>query len=319
MGLVVAAVDSDAQNLVPNGSFEMYSNCPDALGQLEQAIGWSSFCGTPDYFNACADTLIVDVPGNGFGYQHASEGQAYIGCYTYRTGQVGREQLQAQLSAALVPGQLTYLSMKVATGGFGFAPKEGLNMRFASSGIGMRFSMQPLALGPNLSNTAMLYMEDALQDTADWTILTGTFVPDSAYTHVQIGNFFVDSLCEIALLEPDAMIEGAYAFVDELCVSISPGVCDDHSSVMDIPRGGWSFSARVVGDELWLSAEADSQSSNRFVLLDAMGHTCWTAILPARGRICTVSMAPFANGAYCICAITNSGVQQVQRFMFLTP
>ena len=42
------------QNLVPNGDFEYYSNCPTNLSQTANCTGWAFFTnGTSDYFNSC--------------------------------------------------------------------------------------------------------------------------------------------------------------------------------------------------------------------------------------------------------------------------
>ncbi|MBK5286545.1 MAG: hypothetical protein JJE25_14195 [Bacteroidia bacterium] len=42
-----------AQNLVTNPSFEDTVACPFGASQLNFATGWSSYWGTPDYFNLC--------------------------------------------------------------------------------------------------------------------------------------------------------------------------------------------------------------------------------------------------------------------------
>ena len=64
-----------AQNLVSNGCFEIYSNCPTATSsqgntQFNYATGWHAATLTPDYYNACASiSSEVNVPYNVFGYQ----------------------------------------------------------------------------------------------------------------------------------------------------------------------------------------------------------------------------------------------------------
>lgn len=57
-----------AQNLVANGGFEEYSDCPDNIGQIKRAVPWQSLnTGTPELFNtACGYSEIV--PNNGAGY-----------------------------------------------------------------------------------------------------------------------------------------------------------------------------------------------------------------------------------------------------------
>ena len=75
-----------SQNLVPNPSFEDYSECPVFPGEISQAIGWSSYGGSPDYFNSCANganPVTVGTPANNYGFQHPADGFAYIGLYTF--------------------------------------------------------------------------------------------------------------------------------------------------------------------------------------------------------------------------------------------
>jgi hypothetical protein len=81
--LSVGFVSLNAQNLVPNSSFEEYEACPHNYNELKNAIPWfRSTQGTTDYFNAC-DTFHLEgkinagVPNNYFGYQEAHTGQAY--------------------------------------------------------------------------------------------------------------------------------------------------------------------------------------------------------------------------------------------------
>jgi hypothetical protein len=42
-----------AQNLVPNPSFEEYTECPDNIFQIERAVGWSWLVGKLDYYHEC--------------------------------------------------------------------------------------------------------------------------------------------------------------------------------------------------------------------------------------------------------------------------
>ena len=42
----------DAQNLVPNPSFEDYTSCPTSVAQITLATPWvTPTTGSPDYFN----------------------------------------------------------------------------------------------------------------------------------------------------------------------------------------------------------------------------------------------------------------------------
>ncbi|MBL7980442.1 MAG: hypothetical protein JNL52_01400 [Flavobacteriales bacterium] len=247
-----------AQNLVVNPSFEEYVHCPTDFTQIDSVVGWESIFSSPDYFNACADDTMT-VPYNPLGYQWPSDGSGYAGLGFFDIW--FKEYMQGRLEAPLQPGVLTYVSMRVSPGGFGYP--GWTSPKLMASHIGLRFSTQALgaqtAYGSLEFNAAALYLPTILNDTANWTMLSTAFIPDSAYAHLQIGNFFADSLTQWE--EVDAAPDGiwaAYAFVDMVCVSQQPGVCDPvsglgeqmaaslpqgiaFSDVLEIPLEAWGL------------------------------------------------------------------------------
>ena len=90
----------NAQNLVPNPSFEIYDTCPNNYGGNNLSNGWYPFSSSPDYFNACSINSSVGVPVNGFGNQNASTGNAYCGFASYHSSN-WNELLGRKLSTTL--------------------------------------------------------------------------------------------------------------------------------------------------------------------------------------------------------------------------
>ncbi len=73
-------------NLVPNPSFETYTNCPNNGSQINYAFPWySPTWGSPDYYNTCDGSAVLSfgVPLNWFSYQYARTGSGYSGIYCY--------------------------------------------------------------------------------------------------------------------------------------------------------------------------------------------------------------------------------------------
>jgi hypothetical protein len=271
IGLIVLALTplaGIAQNLVVNPSFEEYTSCPTYLSQIDSVIGWEGIFISPDYFNACADDTMT-VPFNPLGYQWPSDGLGYAGLGFYDIWT--KEYMQGSLVVPMQPGVLTYVSMHVSPGGFGYP--GWTSPKLMASHIGLRFSTQPLgiqtAYGTLEFNTAVLYLPTILNDTANWTVLSTAFIPDSAYAYVQIGNFFTDSLCQWVEVDP-AIDEwfSAYAFVDMVCVSQQPGVCDPvsglgeqmaaslpqgiaFSDVLEIPLESWGLKGAAEHADLF--------------------------------------------------------------------
>ena len=242
-----------AQNLVPNGSFEEYTHCPDYWDQLGGNVaGWDVCANSPDFFHTCRDSADLGVPFNWRGYQQASHGQGYGGVITYKwNAPSNREFVCAELSQPLSPGVPADLSMKVALGGFGSYWLYSPN--WTSRGIGMLLTTQPFmwTTGSSYPNAAQLYMHTVFTDTTDWVLLSASYVPDSAYQYVTIGNFFEDSLSAPTLLDTVyGNLNGAYVFIDEVCITAAGTECDFANAVDERSFDTWwvtsAFSDRFV-------------------------------------------------------------------------
>ncbi len=264
----------NAQNWVPNPSFEEYNYCPNNISQIDSVVGWRNIGISPDYFNTCAD-VAVSVPYNVLGDQWPADGEGYAGLST-GPEVYAKEYMQAELIQPLTPGVMTYLSMRVSPGGFGV--QGCCTPIYAASHIGLRLSTVPLTqieyYGQFHFNEAQLYLPTILSDTSAWTVLAGSFVPDSAYRYVQVGCFFADSLIASIVLDPMGDFFASYAFIDVVCVAQVPGVCDEHVGVPGLIRGQRPRSI-VFGENLALALESWGLNGlvQRAQLFDGMGRS----------------------------------------------
>lgn len=217
-----------AQNLVPNGSFEEYTECPSNFSHIDYATGWMPFRVTPDYFNTCSPTDSAGVPLNILGYQEAATGFGYAGilCYVESTPPNGREFLGIALTQPLVPGVPVHLSFKTVFASSG--PPVFYQPQFNCTGIGLRFAMQPFlqSLGAPVPNGAALHLNQLITDSVGWTLVEGIYLPDSAYQYLIIGNFFDDQSILVEEFDPNGKIDIAYFYVDDVCVTTVNGGCD---------------------------------------------------------------------------------------------
>src|SRR5207248_2645120 len=104
------------QNLVPNGSFEQHTSCPDNTSEVDSVIGWRQILNTPDYYNTCATVNYVSVPDNVCGSQMPFEGNAYIGLYSYNWNSFYREIVGTQLIDTLIIGNTYHASFRLSKG-----------------------------------------------------------------------------------------------------------------------------------------------------------------------------------------------------------
>jgi hypothetical protein len=217
----------DAQNLVPNPSFEQYSICPYATDQVNYSIGWTKYSCSPDYFNSCATTQTVNVPYNFAGYQPAASGNAYCGLATYVSPTIVfnnyREYLGSVLISNLIVGVKYFISIKA---------NLGINYinhcNCASDNLGIKFFTKVPFIPTNyppIYNNAQFYSNTIITDTLNWISLFGSFISDSAYEYFIIGNLFDDNHTDTLIMDSDSLCRGAYYYIDDICVSTDSGYC----------------------------------------------------------------------------------------------
>lgn len=251
-----------AQNLVPNGSFEEYTECPSNFSHIERAIGWMPFRVTPDYYNVCSPNDSAGVPLNILGYQTAATGAAYAGiwCYFDKSPANAREYIGIQLSEPLTPGMLYHLSFKTVFASSG--SQEGYLPQFNCSGIGLRFASAPFfeGLGWPVPNQAAIHLDHLITDSVSWTTVLGTYVPDSAYAYLVVGNFFDDQSILVDQFDPDGNIDGAYFYVDDVCVSHDSAFCTDQAGVNGTERRDPLIFPNPVAERLHIVLPSSSKS-----------------------------------------------------------
>ncbi len=222
---------SKAQNLVPNYSFEQYTQCPDNENEVSYSTGWKSYYASPDYYNVCATNPWVSIPYNiGSSYQPAATGAAYCGFYAYWSPISGngyinlREHIGRQLASPMQIGTKYYVSFKVSLA------YNGWSADCATNNIGMKFSSVPYDIyadsagsSPLVNNFAHIYDTTLISDTVNWTTISGSFVADSTYNYLIIANFFKDANTDTVLLNfPSQTYCFAYYYVDDIYVSTQP-------------------------------------------------------------------------------------------------
>jgi hypothetical protein len=216
--------NNKSQNLVPNPSFEVYKSCPSMQGQVDSTIGWISFCRSPDYFNSCAQpTTGCSVPYNFFAYQAPSTGNAYSGLATYDSMYRDIREFEAiELFTPLTKGVRYYVSFKTC-----LAYSFDLGTAIATNNIGVRFTTFRADNWNNcLSTTNFAHVFDStvIKDTLQWSSVRGSFVADSNYSYVVLGNFFDDA--HTTRWYPLYHIQAfAYYFIDDVCVTSDSANC----------------------------------------------------------------------------------------------
>lgn len=233
--LAVFSLQGRGQNLVPNSSFEIYSQCPDPAtldpmpyALLELATGWiTPTTYSPDYFNACVVTTNGwGVPQNGRGVQNARTGNAYAGLISMIETD-GREYIQTELTAPLIAGKQYLVTFYVSLAEVSI---------YASNNIGAYFSNTPvsathswvLPYTPQISNNPLL---NPLTDTLGWTEVSGTFTALGGEKYMTIGNFNDDASTDTThkSVLPSPWWNTSFHYIDDVsvvCLDCSVGISE---------------------------------------------------------------------------------------------
>ncbi|MFH2143522.1 MAG: T9SS type A sorting domain-containing protein [Bacteroidota bacterium] len=224
-----------AQNLVPNPSFEDYTICPDNYFMLPN--DWYTCSGDPDYYNVCDTTNSFGVPYNGFGYQFATDGNAYCGFYAlcvYESWFTYKEYLGCELILPLVIGQKYFISFKI-----NFSGHPAIDL--AVNNIGLLFSTQSyqdyqpydtITCIPTI-NFAHIQDTNIIFDDISWTTVKSSIIADSNYQFIVIGNFYDIEHIDTILLNNNYLYHKAYYFIDDLCISSDSIFCENNTSLTD--------------------------------------------------------------------------------------
>lgn len=294
------------QNLVPNPSFEEYTDCPQDVGEFSKVEKWKNYRGSPDYFNTCSDTF-ASVPCNRLSCQVASSGNAYGGLFGLNFNNSYREIVGVQLAEPLIIGQTYYVSFKTSAvyGGY-------YGIFWFSNKLGAKFSTQEYSENNPvpINNFAHIYSEDIISDTSNWTTIQGTFIADAAYSHVMIGNFYdnqnTDTLATINISL------GAYYYVDDVCVTTNPSGCSFLSNLNSIEDDTYSILPNPASDKISIKYKYGFMPN--VLLYDATGRFI-TNLADQNMTESIIDVSQCASGVYYL--ILTRGETKITKKIFI--
>ena len=211
-----------AQNLVPNPSFENYTELPDDVGQWWKLENWNSVnnvidsypYATPDFFHTNGSGG-AQLPNSFYGTISAFEGDGITNIVVWEGIEPNyREYLSTQLISPLEIGATYSVSFYVSNG----TDPNWLEGGYGSDGLGAHLSVNPLSqtdheqidVTPQVELTGIIY-------EADWVLIQGEFVATEAFEYITIGNFKDDDNTNVDFFEP-ALFPAALFFIDQVSV-----------------------------------------------------------------------------------------------------
>ena len=308
--LLITPFQYQAQNLVPNHSFEEFvDGCPVTFNGTV-ALGWESWSNTPDLYSTCVAPLNFNdslgwIPWNGCGYQWPADGNNYMGLFAYEpniSGQNFREYIGCTLNEPLEIGETYYVSFKtsMAFGNY-FYPT------CASSHLGVYFTTQGYDAENNpleIPNYAHVYEPIVISDTSNWTVVQGSFVADQVYSHMGLGVFYeYDQLETLNLGSMD--ICRSYYYIDDVCVSpISD--CLQATSVTESEKLELVVFPNPAESAVYLKG---SMSLTSVEIVDLSGAVVWHIDRLSTDRV-TIDLSNISSGLYCLTAKYEKGFKR---------
>ncbi len=219
-----------AQNLISNGGFEEFSNCPSKIANFSGILDEVSLptSSSGDYFNTCG-TQDFSAPENFRGAQEAAEGEGYAGLYFYALNDY-REYAQLNTTKTLRAKYPYKISFQVSLAETSTLAVKNMTLVLTSTKIRVPNSKALTSSRMDLLadvdyRVIPLKANKSLSNKEEWVTLTAEFDAKGFENHMLIGNFSNNNGTDlIANGKTVAPNDFSYYYVDNLVLEELPRV-----------------------------------------------------------------------------------------------
>ena len=187
-------VAQETENLVHNGGFEDYVDCPIKMSNLNRDTEyWNApTLGTTDYFNECSKTKL-GIPMNFKGKQEALEGKGYVGLYLFAPKDY-REYIQVALFSTLKNGHRYRLSLSLSLSEKSDGAVMDMGAVFSEKPLSVHTKRQlsnaMLSAQPIKTTHAKSFLNTGFyDDKTNWTLVSLDIVAKGFENNLVLGNF----------------------------------------------------------------------------------------------------------------------------------
>lgn len=263
-----------AQNLVPNGSFENYSICPQTVMKLYLATPWfqprknsntsvNQFCSS-EYYNSCTTNPLVNVPSNWLGFQYARTGNAYAGFSFYEKNNFNyREYAEVGLTMPLEEAKHYKLEFYASLSCYSRYAIMQLDACFTNDSLFDSTVFEITSVVPQIQNNSFI------SDTMNWVKISGSFTANGGEKFLTIGNFKPESLTDTLAVvnNPANYYNGAYYYIDDVSLTL-----DSSAGVNEITRDyNYMVSPNPANERFKVSRIDIRNIQDEFVLYTTIG------------------------------------------------
>jgi len=241
----------------------------------------------------------VSVPKNIVGFQNPASGDAYAGALCYGSFAPNyfsdfREFVTGTLSQPLTIGIKYFVSFKVSLANIS---------SFAINNIGVNFFTANFNSIP-IMNSAKVYSSNVITDSLNWILITGSFIADSNYTFITIGNHFNDSNTTVVYFQPIIHGYNAYYLFDDVCVSIDSLTCNLSVGINEGRRiDNFAIFPNPFSDKIIITTKENEFVE--FILFDVTGAKILSQFFK---KLTSINTGPLAKGIYIYEVRNNNGL-----------
>ena len=305
-----------SQNLIPNGSFETFTQCPATGGKIYYATGWFQPTKYPggfsinqssstDYYNSCAGSgPYTSVPKNFWGYQNAANGNAYIGMVYLHPATYYREYAEIKLVDSLVAGKKYNLSYYISL-------IDGA--RYAINQFDAYFSQDSLLDTSwheriNLVPQLIYSNQTIIVDTMNWTQISESYIAVGGERFLTLGNFHHNYATDTVLVNPSLQFQNddfAYYYIDNVSL-----VEDSSTRINELENVGFELfpnpaqnTIQVLFQENVIEISIVDLCSKELIHLKSIGSSL------------SIDCASLANGIYIVQCKFREGNLQYKKII----
>lgn len=247
--LSLLSFNGQAQNMVPNSSFETHSLCPDTNPYtINYVTQWTGAGTSVDYYHVCATNNTFVVPSQWWGgFQVPRTGNAYVGfsVYYFSGPPDRREYLQTTLSDTMRSNSCYLVTFYVNLSNPSIWGVNNLAVNF--SGSTFSDSLEQLVPMPM---HVYKYGNPIITDTSSWVEIKGIYFATGGEKFMTMGDFKDNANTDTLTVNSTTSSNGGYYFIDDVSViaidSIFGGLLANAGNDMTVLAGDSVF----IGQEI---------------------------------------------------------------------
>ncbi len=279
-----------SQNLVLNPSFEDTISCIIWQGGYPQLPCFNWFwanSGSSDYFSQIYNCNTSTSPDTTIGFQIARTGISYVGIGVYLAPYFSfpetREYIEGGFVDTLTHGHSYCVSFYVSAANKFKYVIDAIGAYISTDSVYNYTSDTVLSnYTPQINNPA----GNVLNDTMNWTLISGIYNAQGGEKYITIGNFKNNSNLTLDSLNNNAppQFGGAYYFIDDVSVvdcTVGLEEINYNNKISIIPN--------PAKDKIKINAQPPATKSNSIEITNVMGKIVLKKVLPVEKEDVEVS------------------------------